>query len=181
MKQKSVKTGFLIAVLHLALMSSVYASDAKNPNEFQFTGGFFLAKGGAATGTAQLQINYGYYLRPKWQVGVRLLASYELNDPIEDVWTASTSGYFSYYPFGDRPDQKWQPFAGALLGMGYSDVDNTGVAGPLVGLKYYLSETTYLVGEYQYEVYFAELKAGAETTDFNSSNHALTMGMGFRW
>ena len=114
-------------------------------------------------------------------MGVRLLANYELNDPIEDIWTASTSGYFSYYFWGDEPDKKWQPFAGAFLGMGYSDVDNTGVAGPMVGLKYYVTDGSYLVAQYQYEAYFAELKTGAETTDFNTGNHVLTMGMGFRW
>ena len=181
MKHISRKISLLIGSLLLMLMTPVSAFALENPQELQFSGGFFLARGDAATGTAQLQISYGYYFTPNWQLGIRLLASYSLNDPIEDVRTASTTGYFNYYFWADRPDQKLQPFVGAFIGMAYSDVDTAGTAGPTVGLKYYVSDRTYLVGQYQYEAYFSELKAGAETNDFDTGNHAVTMGMGFRW
>ena len=169
-----------VAIIFLILCAGS-ASAADKKHEIQVTGGLFFVNGDAATGSAQLELAYSYMWRPKWQVGVRGLASYELNDPIEDVWIASTTAHVNFYPLGSNPDRKWQPFIGGFVGMGYSDVDNAWVVGPIAGLKYNINDSLFAVMQYRYEDYLKPLKAGAETTDFNSANNVLTLGMGFRW
>ena len=76
MKRPSMKLIFsFVAVLFLFLSAgSVWAVDKKH--EIQVTGGLFFVNGDAATGTAQLDLAYSYMWRPKWQIGVRGLASY---------------------------------------------------------------------------------------------------------
>ena len=177
MKRPDLK--IIAIVLTLLSMGSAAAGDKKH--EIQVTGGLFFVNGDAATGTAQLELAYSYMLRPKWQVGIRGLASYELNDPIEDVWIGSTTAHVNFYPLGGSPDIKWQPFLGGFIGMGYSDVDNAWVAGPIAGLKYNFNDSIFAVVQYRYEDYFKRLKAGAETNDYNSANNVMTVGMGFRW
>ncbi len=140
-----------------------------------------MAQGDAKTGTAEGEIAYGYFLTSKWQVGVRQLLSYGLNDPAEDVWTGSTSGILKYYFQGNDPNNKLQPFTGMLLGVAYSDVDATVSTGPIAGLRYFISNETFLLIQYQFEYYFDKLDAGADTEDLNSGNHYITIGLGRRW
>lgn len=181
MKRPEVRiiSQFIMILCMFMLPEIVSAEDGKQ--EIQVTGGLFFVNGDAATGTAQLAIDYGYMWRPKWQIGFSGLASYGMNDPIEDVWVASTTAHIKFYPFGGNPDSRWQPFIGGFFGMGYSDVDNTWVAGPVAGVKYNINDSLFAVMQYRYEDYFRRLKAGSETTDFDSSNNVLTVGMGFRW
>ena len=179
---KNPCTKLVIASISLVIMyiSPVQAAET-GVQDIQVSGGFFMSRGDAATGTADLEIAYGYMLSPKWQAGARLLASYALNDPIEDVWTASTSGFINYYPWGDNHDQRLQPFVGTFLGMSFSDVDNTWSGGPTVGVKYDITDATYAVVQWRYEAYVRKLDAGDETTDFERGNHILTLGLGLRW
>jgi hypothetical protein len=150
-------------------------------HDIQFSGGAQLAEGDANTGTAEGEIAYGYFITPKWQLGIRQLLSYGLNDPAEDVWTGSSSGSIKYFFRGDDNDEKLQPFAGIFLGLSYSDVDATGSTGPVAGIRYFISDETFLLMQYQFEYYFDKLDAGAETDDFNTGNHYITIGLGLRW
>lgn len=178
---KRLTTRIIFSIVTLVFINPGIVSAAEKDQEIQVTGGVFFVNGDAATGSAQFNLEYGYMWRPKWQIGVSGLASYELNDPIEDVWVASTTAQVKFYPLGGNPDLKWQPFVGGFIGMGYSDVDNAWVAGPVAGLKYNINDSIFAVIQYRYEDYFKRLKAGSETNDFDSSNNVLTLGMGFRW
>jgi len=179
---KNLVTRLLITVMPLVLsgIDSSMAAETRD-HEIQVTGGLFMADGTAATGTAQLDIEYGWMFAQNWQGGIRLMASYELNDPIEDIWTASTTGFINYIFWANDPNHKWKPFVGGILGMGYSDVDNQGIVGPAFGLRYDFNDAVSFIAQYHYERYFSELKAGAETTDMNSGNSVMTMGLGYRW
>lgn len=175
------KEKLYFTILLLVLFDCAFGFSLDNDQEFQFSGGFFLAEGDASTGTAQAEVAYGYYLTPKWQTGARFLFSYALNDPAEDVWTGSTTGFLNYYWRGDQADQKLQPFVGAFLGLGYTDVDVNGAAGPIIGSKYFVTDEIALMIQYRYEFYFDSLDAGAETEDFDEGNHVLTLGIGYHW
>ena len=168
-------------VFFVFLLNIRFANAEQGDRELQISGGFHFVQGDASTGTAQGEIAYGYMWTDVWQIGVRQLASYELNDPIEDVWTGSTTLFANYYFWADEPEKQLQPFLGAFLGLGYSDVDVTGTAGPALGAKYNLSDDAFLLGQYHWEKYFKDLKAGSETTDYDTSNHVFTVGFGFRW
>ena len=179
---KTPCTKIISAIISLAfLYLSPGQSAETGDREIQIGGGFFLAQGDAATGTAQFEAAYSYMWTPNWQVGARQLASYGMNDPIEDVWTGSTTGFINYYPWGGNPDRQLQPFLGTFLGLGYSDVDVSGTAGPTIGLKFDISDAAFFVTQYRYEAFFTELDAGGETDDFDNGNHIFTMGLGLRW
>lgn len=181
MKRSNMKLICPLVTITLLFLCMGTVSATEKKHEIQVTGGLFFVNGDAATGTAQLELAYSYMWRPGWQVGIRGLASYELNDPIEDVWVASTTAHVNFYPRGGNPNARWQPFIGGFIGMGYSDVDNAWVAGPTAGLKYDINDSIFAVIQYRYEDYFKKLKAGAETTDFDTANNVLTVGMGYRW
>ena len=180
MKMSCLKSVTAIIFIICAVIGTAQAADTGEKN-IQVTGGFFMSQGDAQTGTAQLEVAWGYRLAPRWQAGLRLMASYGMNDPIEDVWTGSTTGYVNYFPLGNDPNQRWQPFLGTFLGYGWSDVDNELTFGPTAGLQYDVSKSTYLVFQYHYESYIKRLDAGAETNNFDDGNHVMTMGFGYRW
>jgi hypothetical protein len=179
MNKYAGKFRYLIIVMILMMSGHIEADEYFH--ELQFSGGAQLAQGDANTGTAEGEIAYGYSLTQNWQVGIRQLLSYGLNDPAEDVWTGSTSGFVKYYFTSDDPDKRLQYFTGILLGLSYSDVDATGSSGPMAGFRYFISDETFLLMQYQYEYYFDKLDAGAETDDFNTGNHYITIGLGRRW
>lgn len=149
----------------------------KGTIELQFSGGFFQNQGDADTGTASADISLAVYTSPRWEAGVRQLFSYSLNDEIEDVWTASTTFFTNYhFRIGDPP--RVQPFVGGFFGLANSDVDVVATVGPSVGIKFFVGERTFAVGQYRYEYYIDSLKAGDETDDFTDGNHVLTFGIG---
>ena len=179
---KIPNTKIIIALIPLVFMTvSPGLAVETGDREMQIGGGFFMAQGDAATGTAQFEIAYNYWMTQNMQVGARQLVSYGINDPVEDVWTGSTTGFANYYPWAHDPNRNWQPFIGTFLGLGYSDVDVTGTAGPAAGIRITVSDAAFVTAQYRYEVFFTELDAGGETDDFESGNHILTMGVGFRW
>lgn len=156
-------------------------AQAEGDKEFQISGGFFQNQGDASTGAATGLASLGYYISPNWQIGVQQLGSYSLNDDIEDVWTGSTTAFVNHYFWVDKDEGRLQPFLGVFAGLAYSDVDLTGTAGPALGVRYFVNDTTFLVTQYRYEFYFGELDAGDETDDFTDGTHTLTVGFGVIW
>jgi hypothetical protein len=72
------------------------------------------------------------------------------------------------------------PFVGADLGYIYGDrVRDTWTAGPEAGVRYFVNETTFILGQVQYEFFFRN------TSDvnhaFDDGRWLYTLGMGFRW
>jgi hypothetical protein len=180
MKVPAIKIIPVVLSLLLPVSGPVQAVETGD-REIQIGGGFFMAQGDAATGTAQLELAYGYWWTPQWQIGIRQLASYELNDPLEDIWTGSTTVFANFYPWSAGRGQRFQPYIGTFLGPSYSDVDVTGTVGPTAGVRVDISDSAFFTAQYRYELLFRELDTGGETDDFNDGNHIMTMGVGFHW
>jgi len=69
---KTPCTKIISAIISLAfLYLSPGQSAETGDREIQIGGGFFLAQGDAATGTAQFEAAYSYMWTPNWQVGAR--------------------------------------------------------------------------------------------------------------
>ena len=170
--------GFLIGLI--SATSQANADQVAGDHEAQLAGGAFYAQGND-TGTAQGDISYGYYWTPAWQIGISQALSYSINNDTEDVWTGSTLPFVNYHFRGATTDRRFQPFVGAFLGIGYSDVDLTGSVGPQLGAKYFISDQIFVSARYRYEFYFDDLDMGAETDDFSDGNHAILLGFGFVW
>ena len=167
----------------ITLLAPMHATGAQSEGtrEVQIAGGFFHNQGDASTGTASGHVSIGYYPSSQWQVGARQLFSYSLNDDIEDVWTGSSTVFVHRYFLVGRDRGRLQPFIGAFAGVAYSDVDITGTAGPTLGVKYFIKDTTFVNLQYRYEWYVDSLDAGDETSDFTDGNHTLAVGIGLQW
>jgi hypothetical protein len=102
---------------------------------------------GSDTGTISGDVGYGYYVAPRLSLGIRQSLTYNFIDDASDTWPASTIPFIEYsFGSGDV-----RPFLGAFVGAVYNEDEATGTAGPSAGLRWYLNDSTALIGRYRYE------------------------------
>lgn len=87
--------------------------------------------------------------------------------------------------------QRVWPFIGANLGYAYGDfISDTWIGGPEVGLKWFVNETTYILGMVEYQFFFDEAEdddggafggGGAEETGFEDGQFVYSIGIGFKF
>ena len=173
-------------LMMLALVSSVplsaFAADMNN-------GGFGPAKGdreftlsGAGTsnkdfdrGSLGLAASFGWYLTDNWEVAIRQGVNYAklTND---NMWNGSTRVAADYHwDLG-----KWRPLVGLQIGGIYGDgVQDSGIAGPEVGIKYYAKPDTFVYFQEEYQVFFKQAKEINDNFDKGAFVH--TFGVGFNF
>ncbi len=136
-----------------------------NDNDFE-AGGFTL--------TGQL----GYYFNDQWQLAVRQAATYtDTGD--DNTWNASTR-VGGYYHFNYSPEQRWVPYAGVTLGYIYGDaVHDTFIAGPEVGVRFFVNDTTFIGVSVAYDFLFD--KPGDADSAFDDGIFVYGVGIGFQW
>ena len=84
-------------------------------------------------------------------IGVRQDVNWGHSDEEDDIWAGATRLAADYHFDFSR----LQPFLGASIGYVYGDtIDESFVAGPEGGLKFFVNDTTYLFGQsaYQFDV-----------------------------
>ena len=72
------------------------AAPTDGASELQLSAGFFHAQG-SDSGNLNLDLGYGYYLTPGWQIGIRQGLNYNFIDDSRDFWLASTTPFFNYH------------------------------------------------------------------------------------
>jgi len=94
----------------------------------------------------------------------------------DDEWAAATRAALDYnFDMG-----RFWPFVGASLGYVYGDaVKDTWVAGPEAGLRYFVNETTFILGMVEYEFFFEDSDEAGDA--FDDGRFVYTLAMGFRW
>lgn len=138
---------------------------------------FVLAGSGANddgfdNGSFGLSASVGRYVTPNLEVSLRQGLNWaEVNN---DSSTAASTRLAADYNF---PLGRWEPFLGANIGYIYGGaVNNTGIAGPEAGLKYYLKPDTYAYLQTEWQYYF---DSGNDLTDnFSDGSYAHTVGIG---
>ncbi|HWP59421.1 MAG TPA: hypothetical protein VNL14_16125 [Candidatus Acidoferrales bacterium] len=144
-------------------------------HEVEISGGLFHAQR-SDTGALNLDLVYGYYLTPGWEIGFRQALNYNFIEDERDVWNATTSPFLNY---NFRVTERILPFLGGFIGLVWNDRDATGTIGPNTGVKIFLTDQTYFVARYRYEWFFDSLK---EIGDEKSrGNHVVNFGIGFVW
>lgn len=144
-------------------------------------GGSFFRPIGSGGGTFNMDARYGYFLSDEFQVGLRQSYTLNHNDDDPDTWNAVTSPYGIYHFYMDNGSggrSPLVPYAGAFLGAVWNDDDLTGTVGPQAGVKYYLTDSTFLNAEYRYEWFFEEFRDANEVQD---ANHVALLGIGYNW
>lgn len=172
--KRSIALGVCTALLPVALS----AAPTEGEREFSLSG----------TGSSDKDFDnsnfgisgdLGWYLSPELSVGVRQslnFADIEGQGVKDDYWNGSTRGYANYH-FGSGAAR---PFVGASLGAIYGDgVNDTGVGGLELGMKYYVLESTYIMGRAEYQFFF-ESGDGAQE-NFDDGAWAYTLGVGFNF
>ncbi|MFV0476770.1 MAG: hypothetical protein ACK5ME_02915 [Parahaliea sp.] len=173
---KNFKKTSLVVGLSAALLAPIaLAQPSQGDREFSLSG----------TGSSDKDFDnssfgvsgdLGWYTSDRIVWGIRQSASVADVEGDNDFWSGSTRGYLNYQ-FGEN---KARPFIGANLGAVYGDgVEETGFAGLEFGLKYYVLDSTYILGRAEYQFFF---DSGNEAEDaFDDGAWAYTFGIGFNF
>ena len=132
-----------VGVLMMGLLlanGSVSALPTDGSSELQAAGGFFHTQD-ADTGSLNVDLSYGYYLTPGWQVGLRQAINYNFVDDGRDFWLATTAPFLNYH---FRLTNIIVPYLGAFIGLAWNDRDETGIAGPQAGVKFFVHNNVFL-------------------------------------
>lgn len=121
-----------------------------------------------------LNVNLGYYLTKEFELSVRQSLGIVDQSGSDDDYSASTSLAIDYhFDLG-----RWQPFIGAKIGYLYGDVvEDTWMAGPEAGVKFFVNQTTFIFGMAEYEFLFDD---GDDVNDaFDDGRWVYSVGIGF--
>ena len=170
-----------ISLVGWALISSIVgiASVAAVPrdgaNEVQVSAGFFSAQD-SDSGNLNIDLSYGYYLTPGWQIGFRQGLNSLFVEDARDQWSATTAPFFNYH---FRVTDIIVPYLGGFLGAVWNDRDITGTLGPQVGVKFFVHDQTFLNLGYRYEWFWDKFERIDDSSD--NGNHVFNIGVGFMW
>jgi hypothetical protein len=176
-RNKRLVPAYIYAVCFLFLISSttVLAGPVANDHEVEVSGGLVHSEG-TDTGNLNLDLSYGYYLSPGWQLGLRQALNYNFIEDQTDEWTATTAPFLAYH---FRLTDTVIPHLGGFIGAAWNDRDITGTLGPQVGVKFFFSPQTYVGLRYRYEWFFNKFERINNNSD--NGNHVFNIGLGYVW
>jgi len=119
------------------------------------------------TGDASVNLSLGYFTTKELELGVRQGLVWSDGG---SAWAGDTRAFVDYHFDLDR----WQPYIGANVGYQYGEnVNDSWLAGPEVGVKYFVNATTFIDVNAAYEF---NLEEGLDTGAF-----FYGLGIGFKW
>lgn len=119
----------------------------------------------------------GYYFTQQLQGLVRQTAGYNDNGS-DDSWGGSTRVGVAYH-FDYDQDFPVIPYIGVNLGYQYGDLADTWIAGPEIGVKWYVNSTTFIFGSVAYDFFFEDVDDADE--GFDDGQFIYGLGIGFRF
>lgn len=122
------------------------------------------------SGAYSVSLGLGHYLTDHVEIGLRQgLAFSDLGSNLR----ANTRGVVNWH-FGA---ERWRPFVGMSVGGMYGDGGSSWLAGPEVGIKWFIQPQTYVVAMAEYQIFFQR------TDDFEGRSRrgdfVLSVGIGF--
>lgn len=126
--------------------------------------------------TFAVEGSMGWFLTDSWEFAIR--QGFGLVDVpgSDDEWSASTRGALDYHFNAGTV----VPFIGANIGFLYGDaVDDTWIAGPEGGLRWFVNDTTYLLFMVEYQFLFDD--TDEIDSSFDDGRFVYTAGIGFRF
>jgi hypothetical protein len=166
---------FFVTLALILIARQAQSAPVDGDHEAEIAAGFFHAQD-SDSGAFNVDLQYGYYLTPGWEIGLRQALNYNFVDDGPDAWTATTVPFVLY---NFHINQTFIPFLGVGIGAAWNDRDATGLLGPQAGLKIFLTDQTYLGLRYRYEWFFNSLNRADNNKD--DGNHVGTIGIGFVW
>lgn len=123
-----------------------------------------------------VQGSWGQYLSESSLWGVRQTVNARDSEGESVKFDGSTRVFYDYH-FGTG---KARPFIGASVGGVYGDrVDETFMAGPEVGFKYWVQDKTFITAMAEYQFLF---KSGSDAQDrYDDGVFLYSIGIGFNY
>ena len=119
-------------------------------------------------GTVSASGSLGYFTTKELEVGIRQTLSW--TDLGGSAWAGDTRAFVDFHFDMDR----WQPYVGGFIGYVYGDgTEDAWIAGPEVGVKYFVNSTTFIGASVAYEFNLEE--------GFDDGGFLYTLGIGFKW
>jgi hypothetical protein len=123
-----------------------------------------------------LDASFGHYLSSASEIGIRQSVGVSDSEGSDSQWNGSTRFFYDYH-FGEG---KLRPFLGLNIGYIYGEsVEETFIAGPEVGLKYYVLPTTFITAQVEYQFLFES--AHDADSRFDDGAFAYGVGIGFNF
>jgi hypothetical protein len=172
--RRFIFAAFLVLPLTMVGTKISYGVPVAGDSEINVAAGFFHTQG-SDSGSFNVDLSYGYYLTPGWELGFRQALNYNFIDGAKDQWRATTTPFLFYnFPFGNIV-----PFGGLAGGIVWNDQKVTGTLGPTAGVKFFLSEQTFLGVSYRYEWFFHSFRGLENNADHGQ--HVANIGIGYVW
>ncbi|HEV7302394.1 MAG TPA: hypothetical protein VGN72_23850 [Tepidisphaeraceae bacterium] len=146
----------------------------KGDNEFTLTGA------GAASDDFDVNAfgfaaQYGYFFEDNIEVGARLNGALSSGESSYQLGIGAAIDYHFRLMNG-----RLNPFVGAVLGYNFGDdVNDSFAAGPEVGVKYFVNETTFLFGSASYQWSFRD--GGDSDVASDEGQFVYAVGVGFKF
>jgi len=177
------RNGLVLGALGAMLLvpSIVSADIVERP--FEVTLGAGASHGPDLNGfTASANVNLGYYFTDKLEVSIRQTLSYSDVGATAgggSAWDGSTRVAFDiHFPMGDKG--QIQPFIGGNIGFVYGEtVNDTWEAAPEAGVKFYVTNTTFIYVMVEYQFFFD--KGSDASSAFSDGQFLYSAGIGFRF
>ena len=121
-----------------------------------------------------LNADIGYFMTKEFEVSLRQTVAYSVL-VAGSAWSGSTRVAVDYnWDMG-----RWVPYVGANLGYVYGDVNDTWIAGPEAGVKFFVNSTTFVQLGVEYQFFFDQGSDASEA--FSDGQFLYSLGIGFRW
>ena len=163
-----------------ATMAAPMAYAQPGPGFEQGSRIFTLSGGGSSdqdfnSSTASIQLGLGQFFTDHLAIGVRQDVNFaDISN--DNDWNASTRLGLDFYPITGR----FAPYIGANIGYIYGDVvKNQFIAGPNVGVRYFVNDTTFLTLGLEYQFLFEDSDEAQDT--YKDGRFVYELGMGVRW
>jgi hypothetical protein len=138
--------------------------EGRGANDRRFENGAFGLSG-----------SLGYFMTDNWEVAVRQEVAYT-DFGGSSRWNAITLAALDYHFNLDR----WRPFIGVAFGGIYGDdVKNSFLAGPELGVKYYVKPKTFIQAKMDYQWIFR--RARDIDNRFDDGRFGYSVGIGFNF
>jgi hypothetical protein len=166
----------LMVVAALALLPAAAAQAQFQAGDWALTLSGQGSNGPDFDGT-QFSVNadIGYFLTKEFEVSLRQSIGY--SDLVQGTaWNGSTRVAVDYnWDMG-----RWVPYIGANIGYVYGDgVNDSWLAGPEAGVKFFVNSTTYVQLGVEYQFFFDQGDDASEA--FSDGQFLYSLGIGFRW
>ncbi|MFP4561021.1 MAG: hypothetical protein ACLFRB_10245 [Thiohalorhabdus sp.] len=119
--------------------------------------------------------SWGMYFQDRLKFSIRQQLNV-VDLPGDNAWSGSTrAGADYHFDIG-----RWWPYVGGHFGFIYGDgVEETMIAGPDAGVKYYVHENTFAFFETEYQVLFNSADEAEALIDDGAWVHTVGVGLNF--